>query len=74
MLLKVRQVAERLACSIATVYALIERQELVAVKIGVGGGGVRVKPEDLNEFIEARRTAPAEQAERTPRVILKHLR
>jgi len=37
-LLKVQQVAELLACSIATVYALIDRQKLVAVKIGAGGG------------------------------------
>jgi excisionase family DNA binding protein len=73
-LLKVQQVAEMLACSIATVYALIERGELVAVKIGAAGGGVRVKLEDLNHFIDSRRTQPVERVKRTPRVVLKHLR
>ena len=73
MLLKVQQVAEFLACSIATVYALIERGELVAVKIGAGGGGVRVKPDDLNQFIESRRTEPVERVKQK-RIVLRHLR
>jgi excisionase family DNA binding protein len=73
-LLKVQQVAEQLACSVATVYALIERRELVAVKIGAGGGGVRVRVEDLSQFIESRLTEPTERVKRTPRVVLKHLR
>ena len=71
-LLKVPQVAELLACSIATVYALIESGALPAVKIGVGTGGVRVSREDLETFVESRRTAAP-----TPRVkklVLKHLR
>ena len=71
-LLKVPQVAELLACSIATVYALIESGGLPAVKIGAGGGGVRVKREDLDTFVNSRRTAPP--APRVKQVALRHLR
>ena len=58
MLLKIPQVAERLNCSQATAYALVESGQLPAVKIGAGGGGVRVTEEDLASFIQSRRTQP----------------
>ncbi len=72
-LLKVPQVAELLACSIATVYALIERGQLSAVRIGVGNGGVRVRREDLDSFVESRRTG-GEPIRRVKKLTLKHLR
>lgn len=71
-LLKVPQVAELLACSIATVYALIERGQLPAVKIGVGNGGVRVRPDDLESFVESRRTG--QPTPKVKKLVLKHLR
>jgi excisionase family DNA binding protein len=71
-LLKVPQVAELLACSNATVYALIEQGLLPAVKIGVGNGGVRVRREDLDSFVESRRTG--RPAARVKTLVLKHLR
>lgn len=71
-LLKVPEVAQLLACSIATVYALIERGQLPAVKIGVGGGGVRVAREDLQCFIASRRTQA--QPPRVKQISLRHLR
>lgn len=70
-LLKVQQVAERLSCSIATVYSLIERRILPSVKIGAGGGGVRVSLDDLNAFIESRRTC---EVSRVRHSRFKHLR
>jgi excisionase family DNA binding protein len=73
-LLKVPDVAEVLACSNATVYALVESGQLPAVKIGAGGGGVRVKPEDLERFIDSRKTV-APSAPRVAKVVtLRHLR
>jgi excisionase family DNA binding protein len=71
-LLKVPQVAELLACSIATVYALIERGQLPAVKIGVGTGGVRVTREDLQAFIDSRRTG--RPTPKVKQIALRHLR
>jgi excisionase family DNA binding protein len=69
----VQQVAQRLNASLATVYLLIEKGDLVAVKIGANGGGVRVLEEDLAVFIESRRTQPPERTS-TKKVTLKHLR
>ncbi len=51
-LLTVREVAERLAVSTATVYALVERGELPHVRVS---NAIRVAPADLAAFIEARR-------------------
>ena len=70
---KVPRVAEALDCSIATVYQLIDSGQLVAVKIGAKGGGVRVSDEDLQSFIDSRRTRPHEE-KRVTRPTLKHIR
>jgi excisionase family DNA binding protein len=70
-LLRITEVARLLACSIATVYALIDRRELPAVRIGAGGGGVRVKLQDLEHFIESRRTVT--HPKDIKQVRLKHL-
>lgn len=72
-MLRVEQVAQRLNCKNSNVYSLIEKGELIAVKIGANGGGVRVLEEDLSEFIETRRTSPPERTS-TEKVKLKHLR
>lgn len=74
MLLRVPQVAEKLNCSLATTYALIESGQLQAVKIGAGGGGVRVTEEDLDSFIESRRIAPPPAPRNVRTVSLKHLK
>ena len=74
-LLKVPQVAEILSCSIATIYSLIESGQLPAVKIGARGGGVRVKQQDLDSFIESRRIAfPLHAPRKTNQVVLRHLK
>jgi excisionase family DNA binding protein len=70
---KVPRVAEALDCSIATVYQLIDSGQLVAVKIGAKGGGVRVSDEDLQTFIDSRRTRPREEKHRVTRPTLKHI-
>ncbi len=51
-LLSVRQVAERLGMSTATIYSLVEREELAHVRVS---NAIRVRPVDLDAFIEARR-------------------
>jgi excisionase family DNA binding protein len=76
-LLKVPDVAETLACSPATVYALIESGQLTAVRIGAGGGGVRVTDADLATFVESRRTTAAPPVPATrpkKKVALRHLK
>jgi excisionase family DNA binding protein len=48
-LLTAKEVAERLAIGKTTVYYMIQRYELPAVR---WWGTVRVRPQDLEEFIE----------------------
>jgi excisionase family DNA binding protein len=51
-LLSVRQVAERLGVSTATVYALCDRGELLHVRVS---NAIRVLPADLQAFLGAGR-------------------
>jgi excisionase family DNA binding protein len=68
--LTVADVAERLKCSRALVYAIIESGQLGCYRIGLGKqGGVRVSEEQLSAYLHDREQSPAFQA--TP---LKHLR
>jgi excisionase family DNA binding protein len=48
----VRQAAGTLGLSTATVYGLVERDELAAVRIG---GAVRIAVIDLDRFVKSRR-------------------
>jgi excisionase family DNA binding protein len=50
--LTVKQVAEALAVSEQTVYLLCAEKRLRHLRIGTGRGVVRVRPEDLEAFIE----------------------
>lgn len=74
-LLTVRETAERLRCSEANVYALIERGDLTVVRIGPSKG-YRVTPDDLAAFIESRKESKrrADQRRPPPRPRLKHIR
>lgn len=77
-LLTVSQVAERLQCSIANVYSLIEKKELGAFKVGANGGGLRVSDVMLEAFLEARREFPGRDANpvdtRCSPIKLRHLK
>jgi excisionase family DNA binding protein len=55
-LLTVREVAEALSVSTATVYSLCDRDELAHVRIL---NAIRVRREDLEAFIAAKRKRPA---------------
>ena len=50
-LLNAQDIAETLSIGLSTVYLLLERGELPSIRIG---RSVRVRPEDLEEFIESR--------------------
>jgi excisionase family DNA binding protein len=49
-LLTAKDVAQQLQISLSMVYLLIERKELKAVRIGRAR---RIRPEDLEQFIES---------------------
>ena len=72
-MLKVSDVANRLNCSIATVYQLVESKRLPHFRCP----GIRVSEEQLTEFLEAMRRGPKVSSQPTrqaSRVPLKHIK
>lgn len=55
-LLSPGKAAERIGCSRAHIYALVEAQKLKRYFIGIGGGTLRVSEEDVEAFIAAAET------------------
>ena len=66
-IMKPAEVAEVLKVSLPTVYAIISKGLLPAVRIGTKRGVVRVCEEDLMAYIASRRRRPAQAS-------LKHIR
>ncbi len=66
MLLKPRQLAERLNVSLSTVYGLIETGKIACHRIGVGRGAVRVSESQLAEYLESTKNECREQGIRIP--------
>src|SRR5690606_11434268 len=81
-MLRLREVAERLNCSLANVYALKDSGLLRCVATGANGKGLRVELAELERFIrERQQEPPGKNANRFPaksnplqQVKLKHLR
>lgn len=72
-LVTVREAAERLACSPANVYALIESGELAVVPVG-RRKGYRIDLRDLDTFVRERKFKFETPAPKAQPVRLKHLR
>ena len=68
-----KQVSEFLSCSLQNVYDIIKAGEPHATRIGVGGGGIRVSEEDLEAFLQSRKTGRTVELRRGP-VELKHVK
>lgn len=66
----VKEVSQRLNCSLSTVYNNITAGRLKAYRVGVGNRGLRVSEEQLEEFLE--RSLDSAEEDREPP--LKHLR
>jgi excisionase family DNA binding protein len=56
-LLRIPETAERLNVSRASVYRWITEGRLPAVRLGDRGGPLRVRAEELDEWLEERRTS-----------------
>ena len=65
-LLSVKQVAGLLACSPDHVYALIAAGQLASVDIGITAALTRVRPDEVDRYIE-HRTRPAGRASQRAR-------
>ena len=51
-LLSPKQASNRLGCSRAHIYALVEKKKLKPYYIGINGGTLRVSDEDIDRFIQ----------------------
>ena len=72
-LVKVRQAATELGCSIANVYALMNRGELPFVSVGQSKG-YRIDSVDIARFISQRKVQREGAKPRVPRPQLKHIK
>ena len=72
--MRVREVAERLEVSVATVYALVASGKLKCYRVGMGRGCIRVSAEQLAEYLAGAepKTSILPAPVRHPK--LKHLR
>ena len=73
-LLTIHEVAAILKVSKSLVYGMIASGKIACHRIGNGRGAIRVRRDDLEEFLAACRFAESEPAPRVPRPKLKHLK
>jgi excisionase family DNA binding protein len=72
-MLKVSEVAERLCCSVANAYALIESGQLPHFRIGARRCGIRVTEGQIQEFLESSKRGPRDRV-KISRPRLKHIK
>jgi excisionase family DNA binding protein len=58
-LLKVKEAAQAMNVSPDTVYDLVNSGALPSIRIGTGRGTIRIKPTELEKFLNRGQTAPA---------------
>lgn len=74
MLLTVQQVAEQLNLSASAVYELVSRRRLRALRLGPRGGAIRIRPEDIEEYLAACQSESAAPRRSTTAALkLKHI-
>lgn len=75
-LLTVREAAEQLSLSIASVYEMVRTCRLPSVRVGGRGGAIRIRPEDLEDFLQSscQQTRKPSAPRVSRRVKLKHIR
>lgn len=72
-MMRVSEVAKRLQVSKSMVYALVDNGKLVAHRVGLGRGTIRISETDLNDYLDSCRV---QKQERNPasKPRLKHLK
>jgi excisionase family DNA binding protein len=72
MWLTVKDVANRLAVSKASIYQLVQRNHLEHVRIGTGRGTIRIKEESLDAYLKRDVSGETKHKSHTP-VAFKHV-
>lgn len=73
-MLRVCDVAERLNVSAQCVYQLVDRGKLIAHRIGIGRGAIRVSETDLQQFLRNSRMGKTPANTTVRQRTLKHIR
>lgn len=73
-LLTVADVAERLSISTATAYELVKHGKLTCYRIGAARGAIRVREEDLAEYLQRNVSVVRQELKPMPSVPLRHIR
>ncbi len=76
MLYTVKEAALRLSCSADLVYQLCGAGRLRHVRLGMGRGRIRIREEDIEEFLRGASVGPVKMVTESPiapPVKLKHL-
>ena len=74
LMLTVQQVSEQLNVSDSLIYSLVEAGKIISHKIGLGRGTIRVRPEDLETYLESCRHEVQEKSKKVGRPKLKHIK
>jgi excisionase family DNA binding protein len=70
----VRQAAEKLEVSAATVYSLVASGKLRCHRIGMGRGVIRIAEEHLADYLRGAEPVPSPAPSPSPKPRLRHLR
>lgn len=74
MLLTVRDVARRLSVSTGCVYSLVGARKLAYIRIGSGRGRIRIRQEDVEEYLSSRLVEARDSLPKASVPRLKHIR
>ena len=66
MLMTVKELAERLRCSVSTIYQNVALGELRAFRVGAGNSGLRFSEEQIQDFLHRRETKGGKRPEPQP--------
>lgn len=72
-MLTVKEVAQKLRVSAASIYSLIESGKMGCHRIGMGRGTIRVSEDDLSAFLLTCREATESTPKLPPKRKLRHL-
>ena len=74
-LLTIRELSERLRVSIASVYALIKSGKILALRVGIRSGAIRIRESEVAAYLEScvQVSAVRETVHRSPQTKLKHI-
>lgn len=73
-LLTAKEAAERIGLTSDMIYTLCRAGKIAHYRLGIRGGSVKIRPSDLDVYLESCRVEPGTRRGCRPEVPLKHVR